>query len=155
MIRFRASLMCAAVLIAGLIAGGCTQKAPNAAATSPAQTKTISIPKGKLPVSMSITNVAISTAAQPVLRIDTSLTNGRKSIILCDPAYFFIELADGTTISADQAADSACTPDSLDPKASGTARMFFDLAGPYTGKLTMIMESSDGKVIGTAATLIH
>lgn len=155
MVRFRVAFMCAAVIVAACVIGGCSQKTPTTAATSAGQTKTIAIPKGKLPVTLGITGVAISTAAAPVLRIDASVTNGKKSMILCDPAYFFIELADGTTIAADQAADSACNPDSLDPKAAGTVRMFFDLGAPYAGKLTLIMESSDGKVVGTADTVIH
>lgn len=155
MVRICARLAIAAALTAGLLTvTGCTQQARTTGTPAPTA-KTVALPTGKTPVSMSITEVAISSASQPVLRVGFKLTNGRKVMTLCDPAYFYIQLTDGTTIAADQAADNACTPDSLDPKASGTARMYFDLTAPYRGKLYLLMEDHNGKVIGVTDTTIQ
>jgi|GEM_PF-4917137 len=141
---------------AALAFAGCSHR-PATTSTSPgARTaEHLTLPKGKLPVTLAITDVAISTAAQPVLRIGFKINNGLKTMQLCDPTYFEIELAGGSTIPADQAADNTCSPDSLDPKATGTARMYFDLTAPYTGQLALLMLSRDGKTVGATTTTLH
>jgi hypothetical protein len=155
MVATRARLVAMAALAGALLAvTGCSQSTQTSGTPAPT-IKKIAIPTGKVPVSMGITELAISSASQPVLRIGFKLTNGRKVMLLCDAAYFYIELADGTTIAADQAADNSCTPDSLDPKVGGTGRMYFDLSAPYRGKLYLLMEDQKGKVVGYTETTIQ
>jgi len=152
--RFGAALVVGACALATLT--GCSPKSSGTSATRVSQrAEHLTLPKGKLPVKLGITDVKISTAAQPVLQISFSVLNGLKTMQLCDPTYFEIKLADGSTIQADQAADNACNPDSLDPKASGTARMYFDLTAPYTGQLALIMLSREGKAVGVTTTTLH
>jgi hypothetical protein len=154
MMRSHVGLALAATLIFGMTLSGCSQQTKTTATPGTATLK-IAIPNGKLPVSMTISDVAISSATQPVLRVGFKITNGQKNMLLCDPSYFYIQLGDGTTIPADLAAENTCTPDSLDPKASATGRMYFDLTEPYTGKLYLIVEARAGKVVGVTTTVVR
>jgi len=152
MIRPHAILAVFALAVLGVCA--CSSSS-STGASGVSTLKPLAIPAGNLPVRLDITQVKVSTGATPVLLIGMQITNGLKQMQLCDPSFFSIELADGTRLPADQAADNVCTPDSLDPKATGSATMYFDLASAYTGKLTVIMESSSGAVVGATTTVLH
>ena len=123
-----------------------TQTAAAGATAVPAASKT--------PVVLAITERAITTAGKPILRLAFTIHNGSKDPVLCDASVFSVQLSDKSAITADSAAEYKCEPDTVDPSADGKALMYFDLPGPYSGQVTLVMTASDA-VVGQVTTNIQ
>ena len=109
---------------------------------------------GKTLVTFNFTDVAVTTSGAPLLRLGFDMKNGENDPLLCDPSEFLVQLADGSTIAADAGAEDTCTPDTVDPGATGKVVMFFDLKNAYSGPVTLLM-SVNNAVVGRGSTDGH
>lgn len=156
MIRMRSAT--AATLVAGalLCSAGCGGSASSSASPSPSPSPLqTALPAGtKTPVTFTFSDVAVATAGNNTLRLGFTIVNAADDPQLCDASEFSVQLSDGTVVSADDSADNTCTPNTVDPRSTGTAIMFFDLPRPYTGPLTLMM-NIDGTIVGQGSTQLH
>jgi hypothetical protein len=142
----------AAIALAGCSGGSGSASSSPSPSPSPAQT---ALPAGtKTPVTFTFTDVAVATGGSNTLRLDFTIINSTDDPQLCDPSEFSIQLSDGTVIADDDSADNQCTPNTVDPRSTGQARMYFDLPHPYSGVVTMMMIVDD-KVVGQGTTTLH
>lgn len=110
-------------------------------------------PSAKTPVTFNFTDVAVASAGSNTLRLGFDIANNTSDPLLCDASEFSLQLDDGTVIEADSSADSICTPDTVDPKSSGKATMFFNLPKSYTGGAILLLVVNDA-VIGQGSTTV-
>ncbi|MDQ6781046.1 MAG: hypothetical protein M3Z37_07850 [Candidatus Eremiobacteraeota bacterium] len=99
-------------------------------------------------------DVAVTSSAAPVLRLGFDLKNTGSDPLLCDASEFSIRLSDDSTIPVDSSADVSCTPDTIDPGASAKGVMFFNLKGPYSGPVTLIMTVNNA-IAGQGTAQLH
>lgn len=107
----------------------------------------------KTPITFSFTDVSVATDGANTLRLGFDVANKTQDSLLCDPSEFYLQLGDGTVLAADQSADNSCTPDSVDPGATGKSVMYFDLPSSYTGPASLFIVINDA-VVGQSATTI-
>jgi hypothetical protein len=146
-----------ACLAAALFAASCGSGSGSASSSpspsaAPAQT---ALPSGtKTPVTFSFSDIAVAAGGSNTLRLGFTIVNATDDPQLCDSSEFSIQLSDGTVIAADDSADNTCTPNTVDPRSTGTATMYFDLPHPYAGDVTMMM-NIDGNIIGQGTATVH
>jgi hypothetical protein len=116
-----------------------------AASTAPLPLKTA--------VTFNFDDVGISTSGPPILRLGVTIHNISKDPVQCDPSEFSVELTDGTVVKVDESAENKCTPDSLDPGATGKAVVFFNLPTNTPGTVTLSMTANDA-VVGRSTTAV-
>ena len=152
-----------AVAVAAVVGlAGCTGSSQSSSSSSstteggspaPAATGHTALPTtAKTPITFNFTDVAIATGSN-TLRLSFDIANNSQDPLLCDASEFNVQLDDGTVIAADGSADNSCDPDSVDPKTSGKAVMYFDAPSSYTGNVTMFLVVDD-VVIGQGTTTI-
>lgn len=142
----------ATIAVAGCSGGSGGASNSPSPSPSPAQT---ALPAGtKTPVTFTFTDVAVATGGNNTLRVGFTIINSTDDPQLCDPSEFSIQLSDGTVIADDDSADNQCTPNTVDPRSTGQAQMYFDLPHPYTGDVTLMMIVDD-KVVGQGTTTLH
>jgi len=146
---------CAAVSLFAIAAcsGGSGQGAAASPSPSAAPAHTALPADTKTPVDFTFTDVEVATGGSNALKLGFTIVNHTKDPQICDSSEFSVQLSDGTVVAADGSADDECDPDSVDPGASGTGVMYFDLPNPYTGPVTMFMVVGDD-VIGQATTTL-
>jgi hypothetical protein len=133
--------------------GGNGQSASSSPSPAAAPVHTALPASSKTPVTFNFTDVAVASAGSNTLRLGFDIANGTNDPLLCDASEFSLQLDDKTVIEADGSADSACTPDTVDPKSNGKAVMFFNLPNAYTGGATLFLVINDA-VIGQGSTTI-
>jgi hypothetical protein len=106
-------------------------------------------------VAITFTDVAMTTAGAPVVRLRFVAKNNGSDPVLCDESQFSLQLANGTTLAADPGANNVCDPDTIDPGATSNIVMFFDLPAGYAGSVTLIMRSPSNVPVGQAETTLH
>ncbi len=107
----------------------------------------------KTPVTFNFTDVATATGGANTLRVGFDIKNDSQDPLLCDPSEFNVQLDDGSVIAADQSADNSCDPNSVDPKSTGKAVMYFDVPSNYTGNVTLFLVVND-VVVGQGITSV-
>ena len=144
-----------AVCVSALVlAAGCTGSSQGSSSASPSPPDHTALPSSaKTAITFNFNDVAIATGGANTLRLGFDIENGSNDPQLCDPSEFNVQLSDGTVIAADASADDSCDPNSVDPKSSGKAVMYFDLPSAYTGTLTMFMVVDDA-VVGQGTTTL-
>ena len=142
---------CGVVLI--LAAAGCSKKeATSAPAGESPAASTAPLPV-KTAVMFNFDDVGISTSGPPILRLGITIHNISKDPVECDPSEFSIQLADGTVVTVDESAENKCTPDSLDPGATGKALVYFNLPTNSPGTVTLSM-TAGGAIVGRSTTTV-
>lgn len=145
------AVICAVACL--LLIAGCTKKESNAPASGASpQASQAAFPLRKQ-VEFAFNDVAVATSGTNLLRLGFTVHNISKDPVQCDPSEFSITLSDGTVIPADQSAENKCTPDSIDPGTTGTARAYFVLKPGYTGPITLSM-AANGAIVGKGDTAV-
>ncbi len=148
-----------AAVAAVIMAAACSPKSQGTAASGQVSPKPATpIPaavRAKEYVAITFTDVAMTTAGAPVVRLRFVAKNNGSDPVLCDESQFSLQLANGTTLAADPGANNVCDPDTIDPGAASNVVMFFDLPAGYAGPVTLIMRSPSNVPVGQADTTLH
>ena len=107
----------------------------------------------KTPVTFTFNDVSIASGGANTLRLGFDIANNSQDPLLCDPSEFNVQLDDNSVVPADDSAANNCDPNSVDPKSTGKAVMYFDVPSTYSGNVTMFMVVND-VVVGQGMTTV-